>query len=81
MTKSEGEHPFVECATFADEIKGRGMYWQAGWHFVDQPYLDDGGTVDDYPNFDFDMHNVKRAIPAPVDWITEQGDYKQTFVY
>jgi hypothetical protein len=26
--KSEGKHPFVECATFADEIKGKGGRWQ-----------------------------------------------------
>ena len=25
---SEDKHPFTECATFADEIKGEGMGWQ-----------------------------------------------------
>ena len=24
---SEGDHPFTECATFADEIKDEGMNW------------------------------------------------------
>lgn len=26
-TKSEKDHPFVECATFADEIKAKGQTW------------------------------------------------------
>ena len=37
---SEDKHPFTECATFADEIKGEGMGWQSDWHFIDQPYYD-----------------------------------------
>ena len=40
LIKSEGDHPFTECATFADEIKDEDMNWQSPWHFVDQPYLD-----------------------------------------
>lgn len=40
MVTSEGAYPFVECATFADEIKAKGGSWQSGWHFVDTPYLD-----------------------------------------
>merc|ERR1712147_56755 len=39
-TKSEGHHPFVECATFADEIKGKGGRWQSDWHFTDTPFVD-----------------------------------------
>jgi hypothetical protein len=27
LTSSEGDYPFVECATFADEIKGKGYTW------------------------------------------------------
>jgi len=42
----------VECATFADEIKGKGAKWQSGWHFVDTPFVDQPGkTIDDYPDF------------------------------
>lgn len=26
-TKKEGKHPIVECATFADDIKGKGARW------------------------------------------------------
>lgn len=27
LTKDEGDYPFVECATFADNIKGQGYTW------------------------------------------------------
>jgi hypothetical protein len=27
ITESEGNYPFVECATFADVIKGKGYSW------------------------------------------------------
>lgn len=27
LTKSENKHPFTECASFADEIKGEGYSW------------------------------------------------------
>jgi hypothetical protein len=49
ITPHEGLYPFVECATFADEIKAKGGRFQSGWHFVDSPYLDEGGKIEDYP--------------------------------
>lgn len=42
FTSLEKNHPFVECATFADEIKGKGWDDQSHWHFVDNPFMDDG---------------------------------------
>lgn len=54
MTHLEGQYPFVECATFADEIKAKGGSWQSGWHFIDTPNLDEGGSISDYPGFKFD---------------------------
>ena len=45
----EKNHPFSECATFADNIKGEGYSFQAGWHFINLPYLDEPGTsLDDF---------------------------------
>ena len=38
----EKDHPFVECATFADEAKTRGWDDQADWHFIDIPLYDNG---------------------------------------
>lgn len=49
MTSLEGDYPFVECSTFADEIKSKGGSYQADWHFIDNPFLDEGGSIDDYP--------------------------------
>ena len=39
-TDLEKDHPFVECATFADEIKLTGWNDQSHWHFVDEPFFD-----------------------------------------
>jgi len=52
LTNDEDQHPFTECATFADNIKGQGYSAQSDWHFIDQPYLDQAGTtIADYPDF------------------------------
>jgi len=40
IVQKEGDHPMVECATFADDIKWHGGKWQSPWHFIDQPFLD-----------------------------------------
>jgi hypothetical protein len=81
MTKLEGDYPFVECATFADEIKAKGGSFQSPWHFVDIPFLDEGGSLDDYPQFKLDDHNITVIVPGIVDWLTESGNYKSNYVY
>lgn len=81
MTGLEGSYPFVECATFADEIKAKGQTWQSGWHFVDEPYLDQGGSISDYPGFKFDTESIDLVIPALTNWLKGSGDYKNSFVY
>jgi hypothetical protein len=51
FTTVEKDYPFVECATFADDIKSKGWDDQADWHFVDNPFFDDGyKKADWYPN-------------------------------
>lgn len=45
ITAAEGEHPFTECATFADTIKGKGFNWQSNWHFIDQPIYAEGADT------------------------------------
>jgi hypothetical protein len=52
LTYKEGNYTFVECVTLADDIKYHGGGWQSSWHFVDTPYLDEGGSIDDY-DFNF----------------------------
>ena len=75
MTNLEGNYPFVECATFADEIKAKGGSWQSGWHFVDTPYFDKGGSEKDYPNFKPDPNSIDKAIPSLQEWISNSGSY------
>ena len=46
---TEDQHPFTECATFADDVKGKGYSFQSNWHFINLPYLDEPGTtLDDF---------------------------------
>jgi len=73
-TKAEGSHPFVECSTFADDIKGKGGAYQAGWHFIDTPFLDEGGNLDDY-DFTMDAHNVTEALSALTSWVNKDSGY------
>ena len=42
LTKLEKDHPFVECASFADEIKKTGWKALDNWHFVDTPVFRGG---------------------------------------
>jgi hypothetical protein len=42
FTTMEKDHPFVEAATFGDAIKSKGFDDQADWHFVDNPFMDEG---------------------------------------
>ena len=72
LTKDEKNHPFVECATFADNFKYSGGYYQKGWHFIDQPYLDEGGKISDY-SFKPDVHNVTEALNGLVNWFDESS--------
>jgi len=79
-TKAEGEHPFVECTTFADDIKFKGGAYQSGWHFIDQPYLDQGGKISDF-NFTADSHNVTEALSALTSWMNKEDGYQNTYEY
>lgn len=81
LTFSESNHPFVECSTFADVIKSLGGNWQDDWHFVDQPYIDNGKTIDSYPDYQFNAQNITLVIPGLVDWLSNSGDYKNSYAY
>lgn len=69
-----------ECATFADEIKGKGARWQSGWHFIDEPLLDEGGKIEDF-DFTMDSHNVTEVIQALKDMYNNVDGYKDTYEY
>lgn len=58
-TSFERDYPFVECATWADEIKEQGLDTQSHWHFVDDPIFEDGFNKPDwYP----ETYNVTWAL-------------------
>eukprot|EP00347_Sterkiella_histriomuscorum_P023418 403334716 len=58
-TSFEGKSPFIECATWADEIKEQGLDVQSHWHFVDDPLFADNFTKPDwYPT----LYNVTWAL-------------------
>ena len=80
-TDHEGKYPFVECSTFADKIKYKGGSYQSPWHFIDQAYLDQGGTIKDFPDFQPDVHNVTEALASIRMWMTAEEGYKNTYVY
>ena len=46
MTTHEDEHAFVECATFADDLKYHGEGWQGDYHFVDLAWISEGSESD-----------------------------------
>ena len=83
ITKDEGKHAFVECATFADDFKYHGGFYQKEWHFIDQPYMDEGGKITDY-NFTADTHPITEAINGLVSWTVDlehpQDSYIKTTV-
>lgn len=76
----EGKHSFVECATYADDIKGKGGAFQSGWHFIDTPYLDEGGKISDF-DFKADTHNVTEAMTSIKMFLTNASGYEKTYEY
>ncbi len=60
LTHREFDYPFTECASFADDIKGQ-YDFQSNWHFIDQPFLDQGGSLADF-SFVADEHQIVAAL-------------------
>ena len=46
LTVGEVDHPYVESATFADDIKYHGGAWQSDFHFVTNPFIAEGAETD-----------------------------------
>lgn len=74
-------HPFVECATFADDIKYNGGAWQSDFHFVDVPYVDQG-QASDY-NITTKSHYLTQGIQNISDWLSQKNgtDYLTSYMY
>jgi hypothetical protein len=71
----------TECATFADDIKGQGYSFQAGWHFIDTPYLAEGGDLSDF-EFTMDAEDVVDCLENLTEWLSGSNDtYLQSSYY
>lgn len=79
MIVHEKDHPFTECATFADDIKETFGNWQTPWHFIDQPYLDEPeSSLDDFPDFKMDSVDVISALTDLRAFLREETDIKHS---
>lgn len=80
QTAKENNHPLVECTTFADDIKYAGGGFQSPWHFVDQPYYDQGGSPSDF-TFKEPVADNSKAVKAIVAWFNGSNGYEQSPYY
>lgn len=81
LTSHENLHSFVESATFADDIKYHGGEWQADYHFVDVPYVDEG-SASDY-SITTKAITLTQGIQNIVDWLSGKNgeDYQSSYMY
>jgi hypothetical protein len=63
MTIREKYHAFVECSTWGDDVKYSAAPYQANWHFLDFPFLDQGGSIEDF-NYTPNKYNITAAMYA-----------------
>jgi len=83
LNKHEQNHTFVECAVFADDIKGKGWNDQSPWHFIDQPFFDGDFVTTVFPekfnvtwSVDYMHKNLKGPKPDEkegVSWALGDG--------
>jgi hypothetical protein len=80
LTTRENKHPFAETATFADDVKSTYSF-QSTWHFIDQPYLDKGGSLSDF-TFKADVYEIVSALTNLTQWLSNSGtEYKTSYYY
>ena len=78
----EADHAFVECATFADDMKYHGEGWQSDFHFKDINFIEEG-TEADYDIQTEKTRNLTTGLYPIVAWLSgKQGtDYKTSYMY
>jgi hypothetical protein len=81
LTSHEDKYPFVECATFADDIKYHGGGWQSDFHFVDVAYIQDG-KASDY-KITSKPRSLTQGIQDITDWLSGKNGqgYKTSYIY
>jgi len=80
LTK-ERDHPFVECATYMDALyKQPDGLFEFHWHFVDTPFLDQGGKLSDF-DFQPSAYNVTQSLKHLSAWFKKEEGYKDSHYY
>jgi hypothetical protein len=78
----EDNHPFVECATFADDYKYSAAAWQSEQHYVDTPIIWEGESSDyEIPQ---NIYNITETTAAIIQWLSKADDgqeYLESYVY
>jgi hypothetical protein len=57
-----------------------GYSFQSGWHFINIPYYNEGGSPSDY-TFKMASTDIVQALDALVGMLTNTGDYQSTTYY
>jgi hypothetical protein len=81
ITYKENDYPFVECATLADDCKYGFGEFQSNWHYINDPYFDDGGNVTMYPKYGATTQNLSLAVSDIVMWLKHLPGYNTTLTY
>ena len=66
-------HPFVESASWADDMKKFGAKFQTPWHFIGQPFFDQGKDNQNF-NITNDPVNITAAMYALKSWLMKEKD-------
>ena len=77
----EGDHAFVETATFADDMKYHGEMWQSDFHFTNLPWVEEG-KESDY-KIKSSPRNITVGLHDITAWLSGKGgsDYKDGYMY
>ena len=60
-TYKESNYSFVECSLTADHIKWRGGGHQSIWHYITNPFYNEGGDATTFPDFTVNPENIINA--------------------
>ena len=64
----EKDYPFVEAATYADDIKYHGGAFQSKWHFDALGFVGDNSSASDF-KFATGGYNISTALPSLFGWL------------
>lgn len=82
LTVGEVNYTYVECATFADDIKYHGGAWQSDFHFVTNPYIAEGVETD--YTISYAKHNLTYGVESIIQWLSVRDDgedYLDSYIY